>query len=163
DDGPTSIAGLMGGERSEVTAETTRVMLEVANWDGPNIHRTSLALGLRSEASSRFEKGLAPEQCLWAQAGATRLLIEVCCARVLPGTIDIAVARRPASAIRLRHRRLGAILGIEIERARQAEILAALDFQVAGAPDGLDATPPPARRQDDMREADLIEEVARID
>jgi phenylalanyl-tRNA synthetase beta chain len=162
-DGPTSIAGLMGGERSEVAAETTRVLLEVANWDGPNIHRTSLALGLRSEASSRFEKGLAPEQCLWAQAVATRLLLEVCCARVLPGTIDVAVPRQPPSAIRLRHRRLGAVLGIEIERARQAEILAALDFQVADAPDGLDATPPPARRLDVTREADLIEEVARID
>jgi phenylalanyl-tRNA synthetase beta chain len=162
-EGPTSIAGLMGGERSEVTPETTRVLLEVANWDGPNIHRTSLALGLRSEASSRFEKGLAPEQCLWAQAVATRLLLEVCCARVLPGTIDIAVARQPPSPISLRQRRLGAILGIEIERTRQAEILAALDFQVADTPDGLDATPPPARRQDVTREADLIEEVARID
>jgi phenylalanyl-tRNA synthetase beta chain len=162
-DGPTSIAGLMGGERSEVTAETTRVLLEVANWDGPNIHKTSLALGLRSEASSRFEKGLAPEQCLWAQAVATRLLTEVCCARVLPGTIDIAVPRQPAPAIRLRQRRLGEILGIEIERARQAEILEALDFQVDDAPDGLDATPPPQRREDVTREADLIEEVARID
>ena len=63
-DGPTSIAGLMGGARSEVQPQTTRVLLEVANWNGPNIHRTSWALGLRSEASSRFEKGLAPEQCM---------------------------------------------------------------------------------------------------
>ena len=71
-DGPTSIAGLMGGERSEVQPQTTRVLLEVASWHGPNIHRTSWALGLRSEASGRFEKGLAPEQCLWAQAVATQ-------------------------------------------------------------------------------------------
>jgi phenylalanyl-tRNA synthetase beta chain len=162
-EGPTSIAGLMGGERSEVTPETTRVLLEVANWDGPNIHQTSLALGLRSEASSRFEKGLAPEQCLWAQAVATRLLLELCCTRVLPGTIDIAVRRQPPAAIRLREQHLCAILGIEIERARQAEILTALDFQVTDAPDGLDATPPATRRQDVTREADLIEEVARID
>ena len=61
-DGPTSIAGVMGGERSEVHEGTTRVLMEVANWDGPNIHRTSQLLGLRSEASGRFEKGLAPEQ-----------------------------------------------------------------------------------------------------
>src|SRR5262249_26445415 len=54
-DGPTSIAGLMGGARSEVCESTTRVLLEVANWHGPNIHRTSWRLGLRSEASSRFE------------------------------------------------------------------------------------------------------------
>ncbi len=77
-DGPTSIAGLMGGARSEVGPDTRRVLLEVANWHGPNIHRSSWALGLRSEASSRFEKGLAPEQCMWAQAVASRLMIELC-------------------------------------------------------------------------------------
>src|SRR5207302_4816552 len=59
-EGPTSIAGVMGGTRSEVAPETSRVLLEVATWSGPNIHRTSWALGLRSEASNRFEKGLQP-------------------------------------------------------------------------------------------------------
>ena len=168
-DGPTSIAGLMGGERSEVQPDTTRVLLEVANWHGPNIHRTSWALGLRSEASSRFEKGLAPEQCLWAQAVATRLMVELCGASVAPGTIDIGGERPPgwagsgANAIRLREARVRAILGVEIARARQTEILNALDFHTADAPDGLDVTPPPARREDVTREADLIEEVARID
>jgi len=161
--GPTSIAGLMGGERSEVQADTTRVLLEVANWLGPNIHRTSWALGLRSEASARFEKGLAPEQCLWAQAVATKLMIELCGARVLPGTIDIGGEPPPPPAIRLREARVRAILGIEIARARQVEILNALDFHTADAPDGLDVTPPPVRREDVTREADLIEEVARID
>ena len=58
-DGPTSIAGVMGGARSEVHEGTTRVLMEVATWNGPNIHRTSQLLGLRSEASGRFEKGLA--------------------------------------------------------------------------------------------------------
>ena len=82
-DGPTSIAGLMGGARSEVGEGTTRVLLEVATWNGPNIHRTGWALGLRSEASARFEKGLAPEQCDYAQALATRLMIELCGATVL--------------------------------------------------------------------------------
>ncbi len=77
-EGPTSIAGIMGGARSEVEPDTTRVLMEVANWSGPNIHRTSWALGLRSEASGRFEKGLAPEQCMHAQAVATRLMIELC-------------------------------------------------------------------------------------
>jgi phenylalanyl-tRNA synthetase beta chain len=161
-DGPTSIAGLMGGERSEVQAATTRVLLEVANWHGPNIHRTSWALGLRSEASSRFEKGLAPEQCMWAQAVATRLMVELCGAQVRPGTIDIGGTRAAPPAIRLRERRVQAILGIEISRARQAEILQALDFETEEAPDGLDVTPPPVRREDVTREADLIEEVARI-
>src|SRR6185436_11914996 len=76
-EGPTSIAGVMGGERSEVHDATTRVLMEVANWDGPNIHRTSQVLGLRSEASGRFEKGLAPEQAMQAQIVATRLMLEL--------------------------------------------------------------------------------------
>src|SRR5205085_2109062 len=62
DEGPTSIAGVMGGARSEIDGQTTTVLMEAANWDGPNIHRTSLKLGLRSEASGRFEKQLQPEQ-----------------------------------------------------------------------------------------------------
>ena len=67
-DGPTSIAGVKGGARSEVRPETTRVLLEVATWSGPNIHRTSWSLGLRSEASGRFEKGLAA-RAVHARAG----------------------------------------------------------------------------------------------
>jgi phenylalanyl-tRNA synthetase beta chain len=162
-DGPTSIAGLMGGARSEVQPETTRVLLEVANWHGPNIHRSSWALGLRSEASSRFEKGLAPEQCLWAQAVASRLMIECCGATVLPGTIDVGGEGAPPPAIGLREARVHTILGIEIPRARQAQILGALDFATAEIDGGLQATPPPVRREDVTREIDLIEEVARID
>jgi phenylalanyl-tRNA synthetase beta chain len=162
-DGPTSIAGLMGGARSEVQPQTTRVLLEVANWHGPNIHRTSWALGLRSEASSRFEKGLAPEQCMWAQAIATKLMIECCGAAVAPGTIDIGGEGPPPPAIDLRAARTRAILGVEVSRERQAQILGALDFQLAETDDGLQATPPPVRREDITREIDLIEEVARID
>ncbi len=75
----------MGGARSEVGDGTTRVLMEVANWDGPNINRTSTRLGLRSEASARFEKGLAPEQAMEAQAVATRLMIELCGARLVRG------------------------------------------------------------------------------
>ncbi len=169
-DGPTSIAGLMGGARSEVGEGTTRVLLEVANWNGPNIHRSSWSLGLRSEASARFEKGLAPEQCAYAQAIATRLMTQLCGATVAPGTIDVGAWREPAQTIRLREARVQAILGVPVARARQREILQALDFAVQEAPDppsgeqaGLDVTVPPLRREDVTREADLIEEVARID
>jgi phenylalanyl-tRNA synthetase beta chain len=161
--GPTSIAGVMGGERSEVLGETGRVLMEVANWHGPNIHRTSSALGLRSEASARFEKGLAPEQCMHAQALAARLMLELCKARLEPGTVDVALERPAAPTIRLRERRVQSILGMPVRRDRQAEILRALDFGVADAPDGLDVEVPAVRRNDVSREADLIEEVARID
>ncbi|MGP0049308.1 MAG: phenylalanine--tRNA ligase subunit beta [Solirubrobacteraceae bacterium] len=160
--GPTSIAGVMGGARSEVAATTTRVLIEAANWNGANIHRTSLRLGLRSEASSRFEKQLQPEQAIEAQAIATRLMIELCGARMLPGTIDVGGPGPALQTIRLRDRKLNGLLGIEIPRARSAEILRALEFTTADAPDGLDVTVPAFRRADVSREADLIEEVARL-
>jgi phenylalanyl-tRNA synthetase beta chain len=166
-EGPTSIAGLMGGARSEVGEATTRVLLEVANWSGPNIHRSSWALGLRSEASGRFEKGLAPEQCLHAQAVASQLMLELCGATLLPGTIDLGadgawVPPAPRT-LRLRERRVRAILGVPVAVARQAEILEALDFATTLREDGLDVTVPALRREDVAREVDLIEEVARID
>ncbi len=162
-DGPTSIAGLMGGARSEVQPQTTRVLLEVATWNGPNIHDSSWALGLRSEASGRFEKGLQPEQCMHAQAIATKLLIELCGASVAPGTIDIGWSEPPAQVIRLRESRVAAILGVPVARERQGEILAALDFACEPREDGLDVGVPALRRDDVTREVDLIEEVARID
>ena len=161
--GPTSIAGVMGGARSEVGGDTTRVLMEVANWIGANIHHTSLKLGLRSEASSRFEKQLQPEQAMEAQAVATRLMVELCGARLVPGTIDIGGEGAPLKTIRLRDARITSLLGAEIPRARCAEILNALEFTTADAEDGLDVTVPAFRRSDVTREADLIEEVARID
>jgi phenylalanyl-tRNA synthetase beta chain len=162
-DGPTSIAGVMGGERSEVHAGTTRVLMEAANWDGPNIHRTSQLLGLRSEASGRFEKGLAPEQALQAEIVATRLMLELTGARLAPGTIDVGGDGPPPVVIRLREHRVQEILGLPIPRPRQAEILRALEFAVEEAPGGLEVLVPAFRRNDVTREADLIEEVARMD
>jgi phenylalanyl-tRNA synthetase beta chain len=162
-DGPTSIAGIMGGARSEVGDATTRVLMEVANWDGANIHRTSLKLGLRSEASTRFEKQLQPEQAMEAQAVAAQLMIELCGARLAPGTIDVGGPGPEPPTIRLRDQRVEGLLGAPISRERCREILEALEFAVADAPDGLDVTPPAFRRADVTREADVIEEVARLD
>ena len=162
-EGPTSIAGLMGGSRSEVQADTRRVLLEVATWSGPNIHRSSWSLGLRSEASSRFEKGLQPEQCMHAQAVASRLIVELTGARLQAGTIDVAVEQAPPLVIGLRESRVRSILGVPVAAERQAEILEALDFRTRLAPEGLEVTVPALRREDVTREIDLIEEVARID
>ncbi|HET8979366.1 MAG TPA: phenylalanine--tRNA ligase subunit beta [Solirubrobacteraceae bacterium] len=161
-DGPTSVAGIMGGARSEVQPGTTRVLMEAANWDGANIHRTSLKLGLRSEASGRFEKQLQPEQAMEAQAIATRLMIDLCGARPVAGTIDIGGEGPPPRRIALRDARLNGLLGIEVPRERSAEILKALEFTVDWAPHGLEVTVPAFRRTDVTREADLIEEVARL-
>jgi phenylalanyl-tRNA synthetase beta chain len=162
-DGPTSIAGVMGGVRSEVQPDSTRVLLEVATWSGPNIHRTSWTLGLRSEASGRFEKGLQPEQCMYAQAVASQLMIDLCDATLIPGTIDIGAAPPAPARITLREARVQGILGVSVPSARQAEILAALDFTSEQVPEGLDVVVPPLRRDDVTREVDLIEEVARVD
>ncbi|MDX6655828.1 MAG: phenylalanyl-tRNA synthetase beta chain, partial [Solirubrobacteraceae bacterium] len=161
-DGPTSIAGVMGGQRSEVSDATTRVLIEIATWNGPNINRTSNRLNLRSEASSRFEKGLSVRQTLEAQAVASQLMIELCGATPVGGTIDVGGPGPDPAPIRLRSRRVSSLLGTEIPVERQAEILHALDFDTSPAPDGLDATPPHVRR-DVTREADVIEEVARLD
>jgi len=164
-DGPTSIAGVMGGTRSEVQLETTRVLMEVASWDGPNIHDTSLKLGLRSEASGRFEKGISPEATLEAQAVATRLMLELTGARLVAGTIDVALRAYESIdslVIRLRDKRVGGLLGVNITRSESAMHLQRLGFETAEKPDGLDVTVPHWRRNDVSREADLIEEVARL-
>ena len=161
-DGPTSIAGVMGGARSEVQPGTTRVLMEAANWNGDNIHRTSLRLGLRSEASTRFEKQIQPEQAMEAQAVATQLMLELCGARLVPGTMDIGGPGPAPKKIRLRDARVSRLLGVEIPRERCAEILQALEFETSVAHDGLDVSVPAFRRTDVTREADLIEEVARL-
>ncbi|HKA67116.1 MAG TPA: phenylalanine--tRNA ligase subunit beta, partial [Solirubrobacterales bacterium] len=129
-DGPTGIAGIMGGQVSEVSGETTRVLLEVANWKGANILRTSRLLGLRSEASSRFEKQLHPELCTRAQRIASRLMVELCGAKLVPGTIDVAAEVPPPPRLRLRAARVEGLLGMRIERADQVAYLERLGFGV---------------------------------
>jgi phenylalanyl-tRNA synthetase beta chain len=162
-EGPTSIAGVMGGSRSEVHEGTKRVLMEVANWHGPSIHHASWTLGLRSEASSRFEKGLAPEQCLHAQAVAATLMPQLCGASLQPGTIDVGSEAPAAAKIRLRSARVRSLLGVAISKEREQEILRALGFGAEADGEDLLVEVPPLRREDVTREADLIEEVARID
>ncbi|HET7443850.1 MAG TPA: phenylalanine--tRNA ligase subunit beta [Solirubrobacterales bacterium] len=161
-DGPTGIAGIMGGQVSEVAETTTRVLLEVANWNGTNILRTSRQLGLRSEASSRFEKQLHPALCLRAQAVASKLMVELCGAKLVPGTIDVAAEIPEPHRLTLRAARVGGLLGMEISQADQTAYLERLGFGVE--PDGEDlmVTVPPDRHYDVTREVDLIEEVARV-
>jgi phenylalanyl-tRNA synthetase beta chain len=161
-DGPTSIAGIMGGQRSEVSEATTRVLFEAATWNGPNINRTMARLGLRSEAGGRFEKGLQPEQAMDAQAIAAQLFVEVVGATPVPGTIDVGGPGPAPQVIRLRDARVRGLLGMDVPRERSQGVLEALGFGVAAADDGLDVTVPVWRRADVTREADLIEEVARL-
>jgi phenylalanyl-tRNA synthetase beta chain len=160
--GPSGIAGIMGGQVSEVSEGTTRVLLEVANWNGTNILRTSRILGLRSEASSRFEKQLHPELCMRAQRIASLLMVELCGAKLVPGTIDVAAEIPPRPKIHLRGERVEGLLGMRIEQADQTLYLERLGFGVEAHCDDLTVEVPPDRHYDVSREVDLIEEVARV-
>jgi phenylalanyl-tRNA synthetase beta chain len=161
--GPTSLAAIMGGASSEVSEKTTRVLLEAANWDGATVQRTALRLGLRSEASARFEKGLSPNQTLDGLVVATQLLIELCGADVLAGTIDVGGPEPDPGPILLRPDRVDALLGTSIPPARCEEILESLEFGVTHDGAALLVSVPYFRRRDVRREVDLVEEVARID
>ncbi|MDX6635383.1 MAG: phenylalanyl-tRNA synthetase beta chain [Solirubrobacterales bacterium] len=161
-EGPSGIAGIMGGQRSEVSEATTRVLLEVANWNGTNILRTSRLLGLRSEASARFEKQLHPALCLRAQAIASRLLVGLCGARLVPGTIDVAAEIPEPRRLPLRASRVRGLLGMEISQADQQTHLERLGFEAEADGEDLAVVVPPERHYDVTREVDLIEEVARV-
>ncbi|HKB51949.1 MAG TPA: phenylalanine--tRNA ligase subunit beta, partial [Solirubrobacterales bacterium] len=160
--GPSGIAGIMGGQVSEVSPETKRVLLEVANWNGTNILRTSRLLGLRSEASSRFEKQLHPELCMRAQRIASQLMVELCGAKLVPGTIDVAAEIPAVQQIRLRGERVEGLLGMRIDQADQIAYLERLGFDVEADGDDIAVVVPPDRHYDVTREVDLVEEVARV-
>ena len=158
-DGPSGIAGIMGGQASEVSESTTRVLLEVATWNGVNILRTSRKLGLRSEASNRFEKQLHPELAIRAQRVASQLMVELCGARLVPGTIDAAAGIPPVRRARLRAKRAESLLGMRIEPELCATYLERLGFAVEREGDDLVAEVPVHRHYDVTREVDLVEEV----
>jgi phenylalanyl-tRNA synthetase beta chain len=161
-DGPAGIAGIMGGHVSEVSESTTRVLLEVATWNGVNILRTSRKLGLRSEASNRFEKQLHPELAIRAQRIASKLMVDLCRAKLVPGTLDAAAQAPPVRRVRLRPDRADSLLGMRIEPQLCATYLERLGFGVEREGGALVAEVPPHRYHDVSREADLVEEVGRI-
>jgi phenylalanyl-tRNA synthetase beta chain len=161
-EGPTSLAGIMGGQVSEVSDETTRVAMEAATWVGRNIFRTMQRLGLRSEAGARFEKQLHPEQAIAAQRLAARLMVELCGARMVGETIDVYPAAAQQRAVQLRVERVAKLLGAEIPVPEIEAILGRLGFGVSGDGVVLDVTVPYWRDSDVQREADVIEEIGRI-
>ncbi len=167
--GPSGIAGIMGGQISEVSDKTTRVLLEAANWDGFNILRSSGFLGLRSEASTRFEKGIHPDLTMRAQAVASKLLVDLCGARLVPGTIDVdaRLPRFEPRELTLRADRVEAILGMPVSVAEMTEYLERLGFGVenggeSGGEGVMRVAVPADRHLDTTREIDLIEEIARV-
>jgi phenylalanyl-tRNA synthetase beta chain len=161
-EGPTGIAGIMGGQVSEVSDSTTSVLLEVATWNGVNILRTSRKLGLRSDASNRFEKQLHPELAIRAQRVASQLMVEVCRAKLVPETLDVAAEIPPPHRPTLRAGRAAQVLGMEITPDESATYLERLEFGVERNGDDIVATVPFHRHYDVNREIDLVEEAGRI-
>ena len=160
---PAVVAGIFGAEFAEVGEATSTVLLEAATFDGPSILDTSLRLGLRTESSSRFEKGLPRELPARAMAIASRLLVELAGARMVPGTLDALVPPPERPPVAMRHARVPRILGIEVAPEESAAILTRLGCEVAEpSAEALAATVPFERGADLTREIDLIEEVGRI-
>ncbi len=160
-EGPSGVAGIMGGQISEVSDSTTRVLMEAATWVPTNVLRTSKALNLRSEASTRFEKGVHPENALAGQRLAARLMVELCGARMVPDPIDVYPEPLEPRVVQLRMPRVLKLLGKAICEDEVVGRLESLGFAVERGDGVLDVTVPYWRDADVQREADLLEEVAR--
>ncbi len=161
---PSVIAGIMGSVDSEVTAATTDLFLEAANFNGPSIMRTSSALGLRSESSTRFEKGLDRNMIPLALDMACAMLTEICGGNVSRGTLDVLAGPVEPWLLTLRPHRVTEILGTDVPTSEIESILGNLGCEVDEDPsdDQRLLVTVPTLRADLEREIDLVEEVARI-
>ena len=148
--GPVALAGVMGGESTEVHDGTVNVLLESACFNPASISRTSRRLGLFSEASSRFEKGVDRMSCVAALDRAAALMAELCGGEVAPGVIDTYPAPAEKRVLTLRLARLAAIVGAEIAAAEADDILTRLGCEVSGngdsSPCGADVSAGPRAR-----------------
>jgi phenylalanyl-tRNA synthetase beta chain len=158
---PVCIGGVMGGENSEVGPNTRNILLESANFNPVSIRRTSRRLGLRSEASGRFEKGLDPNGTLLALNRAAELLTQLAGCEVAPGIIDLYPEKREPIVISLRPERVNVQLGTDLSGEQMAELLEKLELKVSRDGDQLQVEAP-TYRGDLEGEWDLAEEIARL-
>jgi phenylalanyl-tRNA synthetase beta chain len=155
------LAGIMGGASTEVTAGTTRVILESAIFHGPTIRNTARRLGLRSEASLRHEKGIGHYLPRVAVDRAARLLAEITGARVGQGIVDNDPESRPRQVVTLEIARTERLLGLALDESRISALLSPLMFEVATAGEGRVAVTVPEHRGDVVAAEDVAEEIAR--
>jgi phenylalanyl-tRNA synthetase beta chain len=161
--GPIALAGVMGGLETEVTATTTNVLLESANFDFVSIRRTMRALNLPSEASQRFSKGIHPEMVKPALERAADLMRQHAAGTICQGIVDCYPAPRPAQVVELKRSEIRRILGIDMPLDDVARILRSLEYRLEPAgPDAIKATVPPHRLDVQEGPADLIEDIARL-
>lgn len=158
---PVALAGIMGGEETEISSRTTNVLLESAYFHPLSIRRTARALGMATEASYRFERGTDYEAPARAADRAARLIAEVAGGRVLRGLIDVSARPLTRPRLRLRRSRLRRIVGMDIPLSEAERILRALEFAVERVSDEELTAVPPSFRVDMDGEDDLVEEVAR--
>lgn len=160
-EGPIGIAGIMGGMDSGVKDSTKTIVLEGANFEGPAIRHTSKRLNLRTEASTRFEKGLDPQLAKLAVDRACELAEEIGAAKVVGGNFDIYNKKENPLTVSLRPSRCNKLLGVEIPTETMVEYLERLDIPTTVKEDEIICEIPSFRR-DLSIEADLIEEVGRF-
>ncbi|HET6614507.1 MAG TPA: phenylalanine--tRNA ligase subunit beta, partial [Dehalococcoidia bacterium] len=159
---PVALAGVIGGLDSQVTPDTKNILLEVANFVGPNIRRTSGALKVRTEASARFEKGLSPELALVASKRATKLLVEVCGGTARAGNIDAYPGKARETRVEVTRERIARVLGIDPPTSKTRSVLASLGFSARWVPPDRYVVRVPYWRTDVRIGDDIAEEVARI-
>ncbi len=156
------LAGVMGGANSEVSEGTTDIILESAKFDGSTVRRTSRQLGLRSEASARFEKEVDPDRVRAALDRAAGLMARYAEGLVTEGVAEAEASARKPSVIDLSLSRVNGMLGTELSALEIKTILSRLQFEVKASGDDVWKVAVPSRRGDISRDVDLVEEIARL-
>jgi len=161
---PVCVAGVMGGANSEIVGDTAMVLFESANFNGVSVRRTATALGMRTDASSRYEKGLDPMNTIKAVERACELVELLGCGEVVDGVMDVIARDRAETVIRMEPAKVNAFLGTDIPASEQYKYLARVDIRTADGsfPDGDADVTVPSWRGDVAGLADLAEEVARF-
>ncbi len=152
-----AVAGVMGGENSEITEDTKAIVFESANFKGSSVRLTAKALGMRTEASGRYEKGLDPYMTADAVNRACQLICELGAGEVVGGVIDVCADLPKPVQLELRADKINKFLGIDISEEEMVKILKSVDFAVEGK-----TITAPTFRSDIESEADVAEEIARF-
>ncbi len=156
-DKPVAVAGVMGGENSEIVGDTAMVLFESANFNGTSVRRTATALGMRTDASARFEKGLDPQGTLRAVNRACELIELLGCGEVVDGVIDVVPKPIEEKTVLLEPDKINSLLGTDIDKDSMKKILLDLGFTLDG-----DVIHIPSWRGDVEHYSDIAEEVARF-
>ena len=154
---PVCVAGVMGGANSEIVGDTAMVLFESANFNGVSVRRTASALGMRTDASSRYEKGLDMMNTIKAVERACELVELLGCGEVVDGVMDVVAKEKAPTVVKLEPDKINALLGTELSEGLMREILVSLGFILNG-----DDIYVPSWRGDVEHYSDIAEEVARF-